>query len=100
MKAAWGGSSVDYQTIGEKTVRGMSTPEVQQFLVVCSLVWDLDCPGYNPRQILAKDSNLARAATRYRIDAARLAVEARSELSAKKEKGESGKTPTKAPKPK
>ncbi len=100
IKAAWGGSSVDYQTIGEKTVRGMSTPEVQQFLVVCSLVSDLYCPGYNPRQILAKDSNLARAATRYRIDAARLAVEARSELSAKKEKGESGKTPTKAPKPK
>jgi ParB family chromosome partitioning protein len=97
-KAAWGGSSVDYQTIGEKAVRGMSTNEVQQLLVVCSLVADLYCPGYNPRQALAKDSNLACTASRYKIDAAKLAVEARSELSAKKEKGEGGKIPAKAAK--
>lgn len=86
-KAAWGGSSVDYQTIGEKAVRGMSTPEVQQSLVVCSLVSGLYCPGYNPRQVPAKDSDLACAAARYKINAARLAIEARSELSAKKVKG-------------
>lgn len=98
-KAAWGGNSVDYQTIGKKAVRGMSTPEVQQFLVVCSLVSDLYCPGYNPRQALAKDSNLACAASRYKINAVRLAIEARSELSGTKEKREGGKTPPKAAKP-
>jgi len=68
----------------------MSTPEVQRFLVVCSLVSDLYCPGYNPRQPLAKDSNLAQAASRYKIDTAKLAAEVRSELSKTKEKSEAG----------
>jgi len=63
-KNAWGGNSVDYKTITEKAVREMNTSDVQHFLIVCSLVSDLYCPGYNPRQPLAKDSNLAQAAMR------------------------------------
>ena len=80
-KAAWGGSAVDYKTITEKAVRGMSTQEVQQFLVVCALASDLYCPGYNPRQTLAKDSNMARTAARYRIDTEKLSMTVREELS-------------------
>ena len=91
-KAAWGGTSVDYRIIGEKAVRGMSTPEVQHFLVVCSLVSDLYCPGYNPKQALAKDSNLASAAARYKIDTAKLATEVRSELAAHKEERSDGES--------
>ena len=86
-KNTWGGSSVDYKTITQKAVREMSTPGVQHFLVVCSLVSDLYCPGYNPRQPLAKDCNLAQAASRYKIDTAKLAAEVRTELARKKEKG-------------
>src|SRR6202022_3633870 len=89
-KTSWGGNAVDYETITGKAVREMSTPEVQRFLVVCSLVSDLYCPGYNPRQPLAKDSNLAQAASRYKIDTAKLAAEVRSELSKTKEKSEAG----------
>jgi len=89
-KNTWGGSSVDYATIAQKAVREMSAPEAQQFLVVCSLVSDLYCPGYNPRQALAKDSNLAQTAARYKIDTMRLAAEVRTELSKKREKGEAG----------
>jgi ParB family chromosome partitioning protein len=85
-KAAWGGSTVDYKSIAEKAVRGMSTQEVEHFLVVCSLASDLYCPGYNPRQSLAKDSNLARTAARYKIDTAKLSAKVREELS-KSEKG-------------
>jgi ParB family transcriptional regulator, chromosome partitioning protein len=85
-KAAWGGSTVDYKSIAEKAVRGMSTQEVEHFLVVCSLASDLYCPGYNPRQSLAKDSNLARAAARYKIDTTKLSAKVREELS-KSEKG-------------
>jgi hypothetical protein len=70
----------------------MSQPEVQHFFIVCSLVSDLYCPGYNPRQPLAKDSNLAQAAIRYKIDTGKLAVEVRTELSKKKEKSEAGST--------
>jgi len=48
---------------------------------VCTLATDLYCPGYNPRQSLAKDSNLARTAARYKIDTAKLSAAVRQELS-------------------
>jgi ParB family chromosome partitioning protein len=80
-KASWGGSTVDHRTVAEKAVRGMNMREVQHFLVVCSLVSDLYCPGFNPHQSLAKDSRLARTATRYKIDTAKLFATVREELS-------------------
>ncbi len=80
-KASWGGSTVDYKTIAGKAVREMTTQEVQHFLIVCALASDLYCPGYNPHQSLAKDSNLARTATRYKIDTAKLSATVREELS-------------------
>jgi hypothetical protein len=55
-------------------------------------------PGHSPRQPLAKDSNLAKAASRYQVDAAKLAGEVRMELSKKKAKGEAN-NPVKAAKP-
>jgi hypothetical protein len=97
-KAAYGGTCVDYKVIAQKAVRGMSIREVQHFLVVCSLVSDLYCPGYNPKQALAKNSNLACAAARYKIDVTKLSAEVRSELSAKKEKGDTRKTSAKTEK--
>ncbi len=86
-KASWGGGTVDYQTIAGKAVREMTRQGVQHFLVVCALVSDLYCPGYNPRQALAKDSNLARTAIRYKIDTAKLAAEVWTELSKKEKSG-------------
>lgn len=82
-KSSWGGSCVDYPALARKAVGAMSPTEVQHFLVACALVSDLYCPGYNPRQPLAKDSNLARAAARYKIDVAKLGTNARLELSKK-----------------
>ncbi len=80
-KAAWGGTTVDYKTIAGKAVREMNMQEAQHFLAVCSLVSDLYCPGFNPHQSLGKDSNLARTATRYKIDTAKLYATVREELS-------------------
>jgi len=80
-KASWGGTTVDYQNIAAKAVREMNPQDLQQFLMVCALVSDLYCPGYNPRQPLAKDSNLARTAARYKIETAKLAATVRAELS-------------------
>jgi ParB family transcriptional regulator, chromosome partitioning protein len=80
-KASLGGSAVDYKTIGEKAVREMKPHEVPHFLVVCALVSDLYCPGYNPRQSLAKDTKLARTAARYNIDTTKLSATVREELS-------------------
>ena len=80
-KASWGGTAIDYQNIAAKAVREMKPQDLQQFLVVCALVSDLYCPGYYPRQPLAKDSNLARTAVRYKIDTAKLAATVRAELA-------------------
>jgi ParB family chromosome partitioning protein len=80
-KASWGAMTVDYEAIAEKAVRDMNAHDLQRFLVVCALVSDLYCPGFNPRQSLAKDSNLARTSSRYRIDAARIGAEVRAELA-------------------
>jgi len=85
-KTSWGAQAVDYEGIAHKTVRAMSSGDLQQFLVVCSLASDLYCPGYNPRQPLSKDTNLALAATRYKVDIAKLASEVKAELSKKKDK--------------
>ena len=97
-KSSWGGSCVEYPALAKKAVGAMSPTEVQQFLVACALVSDLYCPGYNPRQPLAKDSNLARAAARYKIDMAKLGTHVRQELSKKSVKGSSAKSKKKSQK--
>jgi hypothetical protein len=67
-KTSWGAQTVDFEKIAATAVQDMKTADVQRFLVVCALVPDLYCPGYNPRQPLAKDSNLATTAGRHKID--------------------------------
>ena len=80
-KSSWGGTSVDYEAIAGKAVRAMNPQDLQRFLVVCALVSDLYCPGFGSSQKLAKDSNLAQTAARYKIDAAEFAADVRAELS-------------------
>jgi len=84
-KTSWGGTTVDYEAIAGKAVREMNPQDLQRFVVVCALVSDLYGPGFNPRESLAKDSNLARTAARYKIDTAGLAADARVELIRNKE---------------
>jgi ParB family transcriptional regulator, chromosome partitioning protein len=95
-KASWGGMTVDYEAIGGKAVREMNAQDLQRFFVVCALVSDLYCPGFNLRQSLAKDSNLARTAARYKIDAAKIAAEVRAELAKRADKKRSGEPKAKA----
>src|SRR5437016_3809024 len=59
-KTSWGAQTVDYENIAAASVQAMKTADLNRFLVGCALVSDLYCPGYNPKQSLAKDSNLAR----------------------------------------
>jgi hypothetical protein len=78
--------AIDYEAIAEKKVGAMNLQDLNRFLVICALVSDLYCPGFNPRQALGKDSNLAPAAARYKIDTAQLGAQVRSELTKRKEK--------------
>jgi hypothetical protein len=63
----------------------MTAADLHRFLVVCALVSDLYCPGYNPRQPLSKDTNLARSAARYKIDITKVAATVRAEVTKKNE---------------
>jgi len=80
-KAAWGGTTVDYEALAGKAVRAMNAPDLQRFVVVCALVSDLYCPSFNQRESLAKDSNLARTAARYKINPAQITSDVHAELA-------------------
>jgi ParB family chromosome partitioning protein len=82
-KTAWGTRVVDYEKIASVSIKDMASADLNRFLVVCALVSDLYCPGYNPSQSLSKDSNLACTAARYKVDSAKLAATVRQELSQK-----------------
>jgi hypothetical protein len=85
-KASWGGESVDYEKIAASAVQAMSNADLHRLLVVCALVSDLYCPGYDPKQSLPKDSNLALTAARYKIESAKVIGQVRAELSNPKNK--------------
>ena len=91
-KTSWGGQAVDYEKIATAAVEGMTAAELHRFLAVCALVSDLYCPGYNPGQALAKDSNLARAAARYKVDSAKITAAIRAELTKAKDKLRAART--------
>jgi ParB family chromosome partitioning protein len=85
-KASWGGETVDYEKIAASAVQAMSNADLHRLLVVCALVSDLYCPGYDPKQSLPKDSNLALTAARYKIESAKVIGQVRAELSNPKNK--------------
>jgi ParB family transcriptional regulator, chromosome partitioning protein len=93
-KTSWGGAAVDFEAVAAAAVGKMNNADLNRFFVVCALVSDLYCPGYNPAESLSKNSNLARTATRYKIDMERVAALTRAELS--KTAGSSGKRRPKA----
>jgi hypothetical protein len=96
-KTSCGAETVDYEKIAAAAVEAMTAADLHSFLVVCALVSDLYCPGYDPKQALAKDSNLARTAARYRIDATRVTAAVRAELLRTTKKPQNGtKTDEKA----
>jgi len=80
-KTSWGAETVDYEKIATDAVQSMKTADLSRFFVACALVSDLYCPGYNPRQSLAKDSNLARTAVRYKLNAVKIVGTVRAQLS-------------------
>jgi hypothetical protein len=86
-KTSWGAQTMDYEKTAVAAVQTMKAADLTRFLVVCALVSDLYCPGYNPRQSLEKNSNLARTASRYKLDSAKIAHAVRAELSRQSSRG-------------
>ena len=81
-KTSWGGNSVDHEKLAQAQIHSMTGADLNRFLVLCSLVPDLYCPGYSSAVTLSKDANLIRAAVRYKVDAAKITATVSAELSA------------------
>ena len=77
---------MDYEKIATDAVQAMKPAALNRFLVVCALVADLYCSGYNPGQSLEKNSNLSRTAARYKVDFVKIATAVIAELSKAKDK--------------
>ena len=83
MKASWGGNTVDHEKLAEARIRAMTTADLNRFLVTCALVSDLYCPGYSSSDTLAKNSNLATTAMRYKINMSKLTTQVSMALTRK-----------------
>jgi ParB family chromosome partitioning protein len=86
-KSSWGGNTVDHEKLAEARIHAMTRTELNRFLVTCSLVSDLYCPGYSSAETLSKEANLARTAVRYRVDTSKITVRVTAELSTKRKAG-------------
>ncbi len=85
-KTSYGTESVDYRKLGEAHIKAMELADLNRFLVVAALLPDLYCAGYSPGAALSDDSKLALIAARYEVDAAKITVEVKTELSSKARK--------------
>ena len=60
------------------------TADLNRFLVICVLTPDLYCPGYSSAETLSKETNLMKAAARYKVDASKLTAKVVAKLSAER----------------
>ncbi|MGA8223774.1 MAG: ParB/RepB/Spo0J family partition protein [Candidatus Acidiferrales bacterium] len=88
-KTSWGGNTVDHEKLTEARIRAMTTADLNRFLVMCSVVPDLYCPGYSSAEALSKEANLMQTAVRYKVDASEITARITAELSKKRKGGTS-----------
>jgi ParB family transcriptional regulator, chromosome partitioning protein len=99
-KSGYGSAIVDYPRIAQSAIEKMDLADLHRFLLVCTLASDLCSPPYGAERGIARDSNLARTAARYRLDVGKITAEVRSELTKKqasKTRGKREKTPPSRP---
>jgi hypothetical protein len=81
---SWGGNTVDHEKLMEARIQAMTAADLNRFLIVCSVVPDLYCPGYSSVETLPKEANLMQAARRYKVDASKITGKVTAELSNRK----------------
>ena len=77
------GGYVDYPKLASGKLEKMTTAEIGKFLIVCALASDLYCPTYVGGGMLTKDSNLAREAAHYKVNAERILRELKEKPASK-----------------
>jgi len=81
-KAANGGYT-DYPKLASAKLEKMTMAEIGKFLVVCALASNLYCPSYLSGAALGKDSDLAKEAGHYNINAKGILREVTEKLAKK-----------------
>jgi len=77
------GGYADYPKLASGKLEKMTTAEIEKFLIVCALASDLYCPTYGGGGMLTKDSDLAREAVHYKVNAERILRELREKPTVK-----------------
>jgi len=98
-KGSYGGHA-DYPKLASARLEAMTAAEIGKFLMVCALASDLYCPTYLSRATLAKDSNLLKEATHYKVKGDRILREVRERPAKKSRKPKSDSKLQKPAKPK
>ena len=76
---------MDHEKLAEARIRAMTIANLNRFIVTCALVPDLYCPSYSSAETLSKETNLMKAAVRYKVEAPKITAKAAAELSRKRE---------------
>ncbi|MCI0724610.1 MAG: hypothetical protein L0338_37445 [Acidobacteria bacterium] len=84
IKTSWGGFSIEHEKLAQDQVRSMTSADLNRFMVTCALVSDLYYTGFGGDEVLSKGSNLSQAASRYKVNATKIAAAVTAELSAKR----------------
>ena len=82
---------MDHEKLAQALIREMTAADLNRFLVLCSLVPDLYCPGHSSAETLSKEANLILTAARYKVDASKITAAVTAEYS-RRCKGHRGKT--------
>jgi hypothetical protein len=77
------GGCVDYPKLASGKLEKMTTAEIGKFLIVCALASDLYCPTYVGGGMHTRDSNLAREAAHYKVNAERILHELKEKPASK-----------------
>jgi len=98
-KSANGGYT-DYPKLASARLDKMTTAEIGRFLVVCALASNLYFPAYLSGAALGKDSDLAKEAGHYKVNAKRILREVTEKLAKKtpKQESQSKRPPSRRPK--
>ncbi|MCL5287369.1 MAG: ParB/RepB/Spo0J family partition protein [Acidobacteria bacterium] len=84
IKTSWGGFSVEHEKLAQEQIRSMTSADLNHFMVTCALTSDLYYSGFGGNEVLSKESNLAQAASRYKVSGSKIAADVKTELSAKR----------------
>ena len=80
------GGYANYPKLASGKLEKMTTADIGKFLIVCALASDLYCPTYVGGGMLTKDSNLAREAVYYKVNAERILRELKEKPASKTDK--------------